>query len=189
MLKATAGVAGLWDHEYVRSSPFGSVAEPPSANSAPSARTRSGPARTVGAKLVLNAVTSSRRQLLPDSKTSSPDAVTLAVYASCPGSTEVRLSRFPPVISKWSESGPCSYAIGAVVGVEERVSAPISPPTMPGPSVEVLLRTTYHFPRFWSKEEALLNMPLMLITLETFPGGDAPVEGGGAGEHAVHAGD
>ena len=106
-LKATAGDSGSWDHKYVRSSPSGSVAEPFSAKTAPSARTRSAPARTVGAALAVPiTVTFSRRQLLPDSKTSSPDAVTLTLYASCPESTEVRLSRFPPVISKWSESGP-----------------------------------------------------------------------------------
>ena len=129
-------------------------------------------------------------QLLPFSKTLLPDAVTLSVYGVWFVSAEVMLMRFSSTISKWSESAllPMPY-----VGEWPSSTSFCTeiPPTIPGTSdlrIEVLLATTYHFPRFWLKVVAPSNMKDMLVTFETFQPEMSPLKVVAPSNHGVHAG-
>ena len=115
----------------------------------PSLMVCSSPASTLGDLLDSGStVTSTVRQLLPFSKTFGPEAVTFTVYVPF-STTEVMLSRLPPVISKMGLP-PATMSYEGEWALSGRFCADILPmtPGTSGCSMVVELSVMYQFPRF-----------------------------------------
>ena len=108
-------------------------------------------------------------QLLPYSNNEFPAAAMVTVYSVWSATAETMFSWLPSVMINLSELSPGTIIYVGFCLSKKAFWADMIP-TTPGTSassMDMLSIVTYQLPRFWLKEVAESNIPVMLVTEET----------------------